>query len=165
MRAPRVRAAQNCSPWEQEQWRAANARHFGISRESVKKIMSFSVPPGVRRTAEIKRPEPGGCTGIIDQWLKDDLGRNAKQRHPARRILERLHDEHGFTGGHTTVKNHVRAHERRGREMFVPPAHAPGHAQADFGAAMVVIGGVEQKALRGLARPHRGHGPPSLLRA
>ena len=27
--------------------------------------------------------------------------------------------------------------------MFVPLAHAPGHAQADFGEAMVVIGGVE----------------------
>jgi hypothetical protein len=30
--------------------------------------------------------------------------------------------------------------------MFVPLAHAPGHAQADFGEAKVVIGGVEQKA-------------------
>ncbi len=30
--------------------------------------------------------------------------------------------------------------------MFIPLAHAPGHAQADFGEAMVVIGGVEQKA-------------------
>jgi hypothetical protein len=30
--------------------------------------------------------------------------------------------------------------------MFVPLHHAPGHAQADFGEAMVVIGGVEQKA-------------------
>jgi transposase len=25
------------------------ARHFGISRESVKKMLSFSVPPGYRR--------------------------------------------------------------------------------------------------------------------
>jgi hypothetical protein len=30
--------------------------------------------------------------------------------------------------------------------MFVPLAHAPGHAQADFGEALVVIGGVEQTA-------------------
>jgi hypothetical protein len=30
--------------------------------------------------------------------------------------------------------------------MFVPLAHPPGHAQADFGEAVVVIGGVEQKA-------------------
>ena len=30
--------------------------------------------------------------------------------------------------------------------MFVPLTHPPGHAQADFGEARVVIGGVEQKA-------------------
>ena len=30
--------------------------------------------------------------------------------------------------------------------MFVPLAHPPGHAQADFGEAVVVIAGVEQKA-------------------
>ena len=39
----------------------------------------------------------------------------------------------------------MRERERRGREMFVPLAHPPGHAQADFGEAVVVIGGVEQK--------------------
>ncbi len=53
---------------------------------------------------------------------------------------------HGFKGGYTTVKNYVREQGRRSREMFVPLAHATGHAQADFGEAMVVIGGVEQKA-------------------
>jgi len=30
--------------------------------------------------------------------------------------------------------------------MFVPLHHALGHAQADFGEALVVIGGIEQKA-------------------
>ena len=30
--------------------------------------------------------------------------------------------------------------------MFVPLSHAPGHAQCDFGEALVVMGGVEQKA-------------------
>jgi transposase len=33
----------------------------------------------------------------------------------------------------------------RGRETFVPLAHPPGHAQVDFGEAVGVIGGVEQK--------------------
>ena len=46
----------------------------------------------------------------------------------------------------TIVKDYIREHDRRGREMFVPLAHAPGHAQADFGEAMVIIDGVEQKA-------------------
>jgi len=124
----------------------AAARYFGISRDSVKKILSFSVPPGYRRTAPIRRPKLGGFTEIIDGWPREDQGRNRKQRHTAKRVFERLRDEHGFTGGYTIIKDHVREHERRGREMFVPLHHAPGHAQADFGEALVVIGGVEQKA-------------------
>jgi transposase len=87
-----------------------------------------------------------GFTGFIDQWMQDDLNRPRKQRHRAKRIFERLRSEHQFQGGYTTVKNYVREHGRRSRQMAVPLSHAPGHAQADFGAAMVVIGGVEQKA-------------------
>ena len=40
----------------------------------------------------------------------------------------------------------VAAQRRRGQEMFVPLTHAPGHAQADFGEADVVIAGVKQRA-------------------
>ncbi len=77
----------------------AASRHFGISRESVKKMLSFSVPPGYRRTASIKRPKLDGFTDIIDEWLRADIGRHRKQRHTAKRVFERLRDEHGFAGG------------------------------------------------------------------
>jgi hypothetical protein len=33
------------------------ARHFNISRDSVAKIMAFSVPPGYRRKSAVKRPK------------------------------------------------------------------------------------------------------------
>ena len=122
------------------------AKHFGVSRDSVRKMLSFSVPPGYRRRAEIRRPKLDGFTEIIEQWLRDDLGQRAKQRHTAKRVFERLRDEHGFAGGYTIVKDYVREHRRRGREMFVPLHHPPGHAQADFGEATVFIGGVEQTA-------------------
>ena len=59
----------------------AAAVHFGVSRASVKKIMGFSVPPGHRRTAQIKRPKLDGFTGFVDQWLLEDLSQNLKQRH------------------------------------------------------------------------------------
>ena len=121
------------------------ARHFGISRESVKKMVSFSVPPGYRRTAPIKRPKLDGFTEIIDQWLRADVGQHRKQRHTAKRIFDRLRDEHGFTGGYTIIKDYVREQQRR-RRRCCPVAHEPGHAQADFGEALVVIGGIEQKA-------------------
>src|SRR3712207_7360928 len=48
---------------------------------------------------------------------------------------ERLRAEHGFAGGYTTVKDYVRQRRAAVREVFVPLAHPPGHAQADFGEA------------------------------
>nr|WP_263289455.1 IS21 family transposase [Tateyamaria pelophila] len=122
------------------------ARHFNISRDSVRKMLAFSSPPGYRRTKAIKRPKLDGFTEIIDGWLEGDKNVPRKQRHTAKRIHERLKAEHEFTGGYTIIKDYVRQRERRSREMFVPLAHPPGHAQADFGEAVVVIGGVEQKA-------------------
>ena len=84
--------------------------------------------------------------GVIDAILEDDKQRPAKQRHTAKRIFERLKEEHGFTGGYTIVKDYVRSAELHSREMFIPLTHAPGEAQVDFGEALVVIAGVEQKA-------------------
>ena len=122
------------------------ARHFNISRDTVRKMLAFSTPPGYRREKAIRRPKLDGFTEIIDGWLEDDKKVPRKQRHTAKRIHERLKAEHKFTGGYTIIKDYVRAHGQRTREMFVPLSHPPGHAQADFGEAVVVIGGVEQKA-------------------
>ncbi len=68
-----------------------------------------------------------------------------KQRHTAQRIFERLRDEHGFTGGYTIVKDYVRERRLSTREAFVPLHHPPGHAQADFGQAVVELRGQRQK--------------------
>ena len=121
------------------------ARHFNISRDSVRKMLSFSTPPRYRREKPVKRPKLDGFTEIIDGWLEEDKKVLRKQRHTAKRIHERLQAEHKFTGGYTIIKDYVRAYRRQRREMFVPLAHPPGHAQADFGEAMVVIAGIEQK--------------------
>lgn len=122
------------------------ARDFGISRDSVAKMLAYSEPPGYRRTAPIRRPKLDAFTSQMDQWLAEDRGRPRKQRHTAKRIFERLRDECGFDGSYTIVKDYVRDWKRTGKEMFVPLSHPPGHAQADFGEALVMIGGVEQKA-------------------
>lgn len=123
----------------------AAARRFGIDPRTVEKMMAFSVPPGYRRTKPPARPKLDAVVAIIDQILADDKGRPNKQRHTAKRIFERLRDEHGFTGGITIVKDYVAGWQQRSQEMFVPLVHPPGHAQADFGEALAVIGGVEQK--------------------
>ena len=120
------------------------ARRFGLHRTTVRKMLAFSVPPGYRRSGPPARPKLDGFTAIIDQILAADRTSPPKQRHTAKRLHERLRAEHGFTGGYTIVKDYVRAHRARAREVFVPLAHPPGHAQADFGEAVAVIGGVER---------------------
>ena len=122
------------------------ARTFGLHRDTVRKMLAYSVPPGYRRQTLPKRPKLEPFTGVIDRILEDDLSRPRKQRHTAKRIFERLREEYGFDGGYTTVKDYARENRRHIREMFVPLSHAPGHAQCDFGEALVVIGGVERKA-------------------
>ena len=122
------------------------ARLFGLARETVRKMVRYSAPPGYRRQQAARRPKLDAWTGVIDQILELDKTRGKKQRHTAKRIFERLRDEHGYTGGYTIVKDYVRLRKVSRREMFVPLEHPPGDAQADFGEALVVIGGVERKA-------------------
>ncbi len=122
------------------------ARAFGLSRKTIRKMMGFSIPPGYVRKKPIARPKLGPWLGIIDQILEDDKSQPKKQRHTARRIWDRLKAEHGFGGGYTIVKDYVRDALIRHKEVFVPLAHPAGDGQADFGEALVVIGGIEQKA-------------------
>ena len=84
------------------------SREFGLHRDTVGKMLAYSVPPGYRRQTPPRRPKLEPFTGVIDRILEDDLGRPGKQRHTAKRIFERLRDEYGFDGGYTTVKDYVR---------------------------------------------------------
>jgi len=122
------------------------ARHFGISRDSVAKMLRFALPPGYRRTTPVARPKLDPFMGWISETLEADKKKPPKQQHTARRIFERLRAEHKYTGGYTVIKDVVRELKFRHREKFVPLVHPPGHAQVDFGEAWVVVGGVEQKA-------------------
>jgi transposase len=122
------------------------AREFGLARKTIRKMLAYAAPPGYRRKKPVARPKLGPWLGIVDQILEDDESQPKKQRHTARRIYDRLKQEHAFSGGYTIVKDYVRDARLRHKEVFVPLAHAPGHAQADFGEALVAIAGVEQKA-------------------
>ena len=121
------------------------AREFGLSRKTIRKMLAYSVPPGYARKKPVLRPKLGPWLGIIDQILEDDQSQPKKQRHTAKRVWERLKAEHGFGGGYTVVKDYVRQARLSHKEVFVPLAHPPGDAQADFGEALVVVGGAEQK--------------------
>ena len=121
------------------------ARRFGIDPRTVRKMMMFSVPPGYRRSKLAVRPKLDPFVGIIDRILDEDSRRPVKQRHTSKRIFERLRDEHGFAGGMTILNDYVSGWHQRRQEMFIPLVHPAGHAQADFGESLGIIGGVERK--------------------
>jgi hypothetical protein len=83
--------------------------------------------------------------------------RRLKQRHAAKRIFERLRAKHGYGGSYMMVKDYVRLSRAQGQETYVPLSHLPRHAQADFGEAVVVIGGV--RGLGGNSGASSGKGP------
>lgn len=121
------------------------AKRFGKDPRTIRKMCAFSAPPGYRRAKPPVRPKLDPFLGVIDAILAGDMHAPVKQRHTAKRIFERLRDEHGYTGGATVVKDYVAGARIKAREMFVPLAHPPGHAQVDFGEAVAVIAGVRQK--------------------
>jgi len=119
----------------------AACRQYGIHWDTLKKILDHPEPPGYRRSAPRPRPKIDPFLPVLHQILEDDRKAPREQRHTARRVFERLRDEHGYTGGLTAVKEAVAARKRRSAEVFVPLAHPPGEAQVDFGQAEVVLDG------------------------
>jgi transposase len=103
----------------------AAARRFGLDPRTVNKMMKFSVPPGYVRKKPPAKPKLDAFVPMIDRILGDDKSRPKKQQHTAKRIFERLRDEHGFTGGITIVKDYVAGWRQRAQEMFVPLVHPP----------------------------------------
>ena len=62
------------------------ARVFGMHRDSVRKMLKYSVPPGYRRERPPRRPKLDPYRGVIDQILEHDRSVSKKQRHTAKRM-------------------------------------------------------------------------------
>ena len=122
----------------------AAARRFGLDPRTVSKMMKFSVPPGYIRKKAPAKPKLDPLIPVID----DSPGRQVTTEEAAAyveadsraasgrtRLHRRHHDREGLRGG-------LAAADARNVRTAV---HAPGHAQADFGEAIGIIGGVERK--------------------
>jgi len=91
--------------------------------------------PPVKLKAE-SYPVMCGYVPVVSEWLEQDEREPRKQRHTAKRIYDRLRDEHGFKGSYSSVKRYVAVKKeemKKYRESFLPLDHSPGHAQVDFG--------------------------------
>ncbi|MHC4183587.1 MAG: IS21 family transposase [Planctomycetota bacterium] len=122
------------------------SRRTGYHRTTISKMLRHPTPPEYRLSAPRIQKKLTPFIGIIDTILKDDKKHPKKQRHTALRIFERLRDEHGFTGKYTIVRDYVREKKIATKEVFFPLEQAAGTSQVDFGEALVVINGCEEKA-------------------
>jgi transposase len=135
----------------------AAMKKYGLGWHTLKKILTHPEPPGYRQSKRRPKRKLEAFLPIVHQILEDDRQAPPKQRHTAKRIFERLRDEHGFRGGMTTVKDAVRTWKESHREVFLPLSHPPGEAQVDFGEAVVTCAGVEKKvALFVMTLPYSG---------
>ena len=60
-------------------------RRFGIDRRTVKKMLSYSAPPGYRRTKPVRRPKLDGFTGIVDAILEADTDPDVPRKQRGRK--------------------------------------------------------------------------------
>lgn len=83
---------------------------------------------------------------LINAWLEADKTAPRKQRHTARRVWQRLVEEHGAVVGESSVRRYVAsvraAQEVPVAEVMVPQTHPLGEeAEVDFGTISVILAG------------------------
>jgi len=121
------------------------SRMTGHSRNTVKKAIRGE-PWGYKERQHQPFPVLGPYLAIIDGWLENDGEASKKQRHTARRIYNRLIEEHGYDGGESTVRRYV-SMARITLGLGIPKAFIPCDPQAgyegevDWGTATAIIGG------------------------
>ena len=122
-------------------------RDYGLSHHTLAKMLENVEPLGYQqRQGERPRPKLGPFLGVIEEILRLDETAPKKQRHTAKRVFERLRDEHGYTGSESHVRRYLAENDHRHREVFVPLSQPAGEAQFDFGEAVVEINGMRVRA-------------------
>jgi len=120
-----------------------------VHRRTVRAALGDAVPPA-RKPPARSAPVLGPYEATIRGWLVDDLTAPRKQRHTARRVWQRLLEEHGAVVAESSVRNLVaqlRVEVNGAKpEVMVPQTHPPAEeAEVDFGEFQAVIGGVVMK--------------------
>ena len=139
------------------------ARETGHSKNTVKKALR-----GEYNGYKIREKQPypvlDPYLGIIDRWLEGDKNNPKKQRHTARRIYNRLCQEHGFQGSERAVRRYVSDAKKRlgldARGVFIPLDPELGlEAEADWGTCHAVLGTTHTK-LKMFCMRSKGSGKP-----
>jgi len=123
------------------------ARVTGHSRNTIKKAIRGE-PWGYKERSHQPFPVLDKYLAVIDGWLKSDKDKPKKQRHTARRIYNRLVEEHAYQGSEPTVRRYVRfAKMALGIDTpcaFIPCDPEAGYeGEVDWGTATAILAGEE----------------------
>lgn len=130
-------------------------KEYAIEWRTLTRILKYAEPPGYQLTQPRRKRKLAEFLPLIHEILEQDRQAPKKQRHTAQRIFDRLKEKHQYDGCLTIIKDAVRAWKQRQAEVFVPLAHRPGEAQADFGEAQVKLRGEQVKvAMFVMTLPH-----------
>ncbi|MEP7180134.1 MAG: IS21 family transposase, partial [Pseudonocardiales bacterium] len=125
------------------------AEKHGVHRRTVRQALAAAVPPPRKTYPAGPRPAIDPFAAVIDGWLVDDQNAPKKQRHTARRVLQRLVAEHGATVSEVTVSRYVARRVELGlvqREVAIPQTHLAGaEGEVDFGDFYATVAGVWMK--------------------
>lgn len=139
--------------WQRNQMSIRSlARKYDVHRRTVRQAITSPMPPE-RKVPVRAAPVREAVAGWIDEMLAGDLAAPRKQRHTAKRIFERLCDEHDVRVSYSTVAKYV--HRRRAEITaaqaraeaasvagFVPQVKEPGaEAEVDFADVTVELAG------------------------
>ena len=123
------------------------ARMTGHSRNTIKKAIRGE-PWGYKERAHQPFPVLEKYLTVIDGWLKADKDKPKKQHHTARRVYNRLVEEHGYQGSEPSVRRYVRlAKMSLGIDTscaFIPcEPDAGNEGEVDWGTATAILAGEE----------------------
>jgi transposase len=123
------------------------ARRHEVHRRTVREALASAVPPP-RKTAVRDAPVMGPWRDLARGWVEADVADRVpvKQRHTARRVWQRLTEDHGAQISESTVRLFVAQVKAElaqvAGEVTVVQEHAPGaEAEVDFGEFEARIGG------------------------
>jgi len=125
--------------------RALAERHR-VHRRTVRQALASAVPPP-RRPPEREAPALGAHEATVRAWLEADQSAPRKQRHTARRVWQRLREEHGAVVAESAVRASVARVKAelagQAKGVTIGREHAPGEeAEVDFGEFQAFIDGV-----------------------
>ncbi len=126
------------------------AETFGVHRRTVRQALVSAVPPP-RVVHDRRSPVLDPWKPVIDGWLEADRSAPKKQRHSARRVFQRLVEEHDAQISESTVRRYVAEAKRRSplsaAQVMIPQVHPLGEeAEVDFGQFSFILNGVVVEA-------------------